>query len=98
MVIKDRKTTELLWPIFVNRKPRPPPRNTEAHIAQQPKGRFVRDYALTSGLRPNWIWSWSGNSNWDSAALTFAADFTFGLHQLASSRFHCLLWALIPGA
>jgi hypothetical protein len=50
-----------------------------------------------SGLRPNCFWGMPGNSDWASAALTFAEVFSCGLRQFASARLHCLLRAGIPG-
>jgi hypothetical protein len=52
-----------------------PQRNTEAHVAQHAAGHRVRKAHL--GLLPNWFWSWSGNSDWDSSALTFFESYKF---------------------
>ena len=38
-----------------------------------------------------------GNSDWDSAALTFSEIYYIGLRQFALSRLHCLLRSGIPG-
>ena len=51
-----------------------------------------------SGLCPNGFWGVPGNSNWDSATLTFPEFFIWGLRQFASTRFHCTLRLWAPGS
>ena len=71
----------------------PPLEHNKRHYASLGH-RFI-GFSTRSGLRPNWFLGVPGNSDWDSAALTFSEIFSIGLRQFASTRLHCTLrvWA-----
>jgi hypothetical protein len=80
-------------PVFGNQ--RTTTRTQHCHYASL--GRQFFGISTRSGLRPNGFWGVPGNSDWDSAALTFPEIFSLGLRQFASTRLHGTLRVLAIG-